>query len=85
MGVSVSFKISGYSEEYLEKKLEKMYTLLNFKDMPFICLPENGEISKVKEIAEELREMKLGRILGYSYCPQAQAILTPAFESFAGQ
>jgi glucose-6-phosphate isomerase len=56
MGVSVSFKISGYSEEYLEKKLEKMYTLLNFKDMPFICLPKNGEISKVKEIAEELRE-----------------------------
>ena len=34
-------------------------------------------------IAEELRELKLGRVLGYGYCPQAQGILTPVFESLA--
>lgn len=35
-------------------------------------------------IAEELRGMGLRRVLGYGYCPQAQGILTPVFESFAG-
>jgi hypothetical protein len=35
-------------------------------------------------IAEELRELNLGRVLGYRYCPRAQGILTPVFESFAG-
>ena len=35
------------------------------------------------EIAEELGELKLGRVLGFRYCPQAQGILTPVFESFA--
>jgi hypothetical protein len=34
-------------------------------------------------IAKELKELKLGRVLGYGYCPQAQGILTPVFESFA--
>jgi hypothetical protein len=34
-------------------------------------------------IAQELRELKLGKILGYQYCFHAQAILTPVFESFA--
>ena len=35
-------------------------------------------------IADELREMKLGRVLGYAYCPRTQGILTPVFESFSG-
>jgi hypothetical protein len=35
-------------------------------------------------IAEELKEMNLGRVVGYGYCPHAQGILTPVFESFAG-
>jgi len=35
-------------------------------------------------IAEELRALNLGRVLSYSYCPQAQGILTPVFESYAG-
>jgi hypothetical protein len=34
-------------------------------------------------IAEELKELRLGRVLGFGYCPQAQGILTPVFESFA--
>jgi hypothetical protein len=34
-------------------------------------------------ISQELRALNLGRTLGYGYCPQAQAILTPVFESFA--
>jgi hypothetical protein len=34
-------------------------------------------------IAESLRELNLGRVLRYQYCPQTQAILTPVFESFA--
>lgn len=34
-------------------------------------------------IAEALRGLKMGRVLGYGYCPRAQAILTPVFESFA--
>ena len=34
-------------------------------------------------IAEALRGMNLGKVLGYGYCPRAQAILTPVFESFA--
>lgn len=34
-------------------------------------------------ISQELRELELGRMLGYQYCPQAQGILTPVFESFA--
>jgi hypothetical protein len=35
-------------------------------------------------IAEELKTMNLGRVLGYYYCPQTQGILTPVIESFAG-
>jgi len=35
-------------------------------------------------IADELREMNLGRVVGYGYCPHAQGILTPVFESFPG-
>ena len=34
-------------------------------------------------IAQELRQLNLGRVLGYQYCPRAQGILTPVFESFA--
>jgi hypothetical protein len=34
-------------------------------------------------IAEELKELRLGRVLGFGYCPQAQGVLTPVFESFA--
>ena len=34
-------------------------------------------------ISDELRDLKLGRVLGYQFCPQAQGILTPVFESFA--
>jgi len=35
-------------------------------------------------IADELRKMDLGRVAGYGYCPHAQGILTPVFESFVG-
>ena len=35
-------------------------------------------------IAEELKAMNLGKLASYSYCPQAQGILTPVIESFAG-
>lgn len=37
------------------------------------------------QIAEELKALRLGKakVLGYGYCPQAQGILTPVFESFA--
>ena len=35
-------------------------------------------------IADELRELNLGSVSGYGYCPHAQGILTPVFESFAG-
>jgi hypothetical protein len=35
-------------------------------------------------IAEELRKLNLGKVVSYSYCPHAQGILTPVFESFAG-
>ena len=34
-------------------------------------------------IAEEMRELKMGRVLEYGYCPHTQGILTPVFESFA--
>ncbi|MDX1314718.1 MAG: acetoacetate decarboxylase family protein [Eudoraea sp.] len=33
-------------------------------------------------IAREMKEIKPSRVLGYSYCPSAQGILTPVFESF---
>lgn len=33
-------------------------------------------------IADELRNFKLGKMLGYGYCPQAQAILTAPMESY---
>jgi len=36
------------------------------------------------QIADELRGLQLGRVLSYGYCPQAQGILTPVIESFAG-
>jgi hypothetical protein len=36
------------------------------------------------QISQELKELRLGRLLGYNYCPAAQGILTPVFESFAG-
>jgi len=36
------------------------------------------------QIAEELIELNLGKVVSYSYFPQAQGILTPVFESYAG-
>jgi hypothetical protein len=36
------------------------------------------------QIADELRELDLGKIIGYRYCPHAQAILTPVIESIVG-
>ena len=35
-------------------------------------------------IADELRELDLGKVTGYRYCPQTQGILTPVIESFKG-
>jgi len=35
-------------------------------------------------IAAEIKGLNLGKMLGYKYCPHAQGILTPVFESFAG-
>ena len=35
-------------------------------------------------IADELRGLALGNVIGYRYCPYAQGILTPVFESLAG-
>lgn len=37
------------------------------------------------QIADELRKLDLGKIIGYRYCPHAQAILTPVIESLAGE
>jgi hypothetical protein len=34
-------------------------------------------------IGEELKAMNLGSVVGYTYCPQAQGILTPVWESYA--
>jgi len=49
---------------------------------------KNGEDVKLElgdhPIAEELRELNLGKVVSYSYCPHAQGILTPVFESLAG-
>lgn len=33
-------------------------------------------------IADELRDMKLGKVMTYMYCPKMQGILTPVIESF---
>ena len=33
-------------------------------------------------VSEDLRRLQLGRVLGYDYCPHAQGILTPVFESY---
>ena len=52
----------------------------NFKSREDVKI-ELGE----HQIAEELRGLQLGKVLGYGHCPQAQGILTPVFESFAGQ
>ena len=37
------------------------------------------------QISQELRDLHLGRILQYQYCPARQSILTPVCESFALQ
>ena len=34
-------------------------------------------------IAQELRDLKVGRVMAYHYCPQMQGILTPVIESYA--
>jgi hypothetical protein len=36
------------------------------------------------KIASDLKQLRLGRILNYSYCPQVKFILTPVFESIKG-
>lgn len=33
-------------------------------------------------IAQELKELRLNRMIGFQYAPQHQALLTPANESF---
>lgn len=35
-------------------------------------------------IADELRNLNLGRVASYNYVPQTKGIVTPVFESFAG-
>lgn len=49
---------------------------------------KSGEDIKIvlgeHKIAQELRDMKLGKVVSYQYCPYAQCILTPVIESFAG-
>ena len=35
------------------------------------------------QIADELRTLNPGKVVSYSYCPHAQGILTPVFESYA--
>jgi hypothetical protein len=32
-------------------------------------------------VADDIRKLQLGRLSAYTYCPQAQAILTPVIES----
>lgn len=58
--------------------------VINERDMGY---SKNGNDVKLDlgehPIAAELRVLKLGRVLGYQYCPHAQGILTPVFESFA--
>lgn len=48
---------------------------------------KNGKDAKIAlgnhKIAEELRALKLGKMVGYRYCPRARGILTPVFESFS--
>lgn len=34
-------------------------------------------------IAQELRDLAVGRVMAYYYCPQLQGILTPVIESYA--
>jgi hypothetical protein len=34
-------------------------------------------------IAEDIKGLGLGKLLGYNYCPNAQGILTPVIESFS--
>ena len=47
----------------------------------------NGEDAQLElgehPIAQELRDLKLGRVMAYYFCPHMQGILTPVIESFA--
>jgi hypothetical protein len=36
------------------------------------------------QIAKEIKDLNLGKIVSYGYCPEAQGILPPVFESFSG-
>jgi hypothetical protein len=49
---------------------------------------KSGENVKLElgehQIAKELKDLNLGKILSYGYCPKAQGILTPVFESYIG-
>jgi len=48
---------------------------------------KNGEDVRLElgehPIAKVLKGLDLGKVLGYQYCPHAEGILTPVFESFA--
>jgi hypothetical protein len=48
---------------------------------------KSGENVKLElgehQIAKELEDLNLGKVVSYGYCPQAQGILTPVFESYA--
>ena len=50
---------------------------------------KGGEAVKLElgehPIADELRELNLGKIVSYSFVPQAQGVPTPVFESYAGK
>ncbi len=75
---------------------QRLYPITFQKDrllrLELILSECEGGISKVQtdiklelgdhQIAQELRNLKLGRILQYEYCPQRQAILTPVCESY---
>ncbi len=58
--------------------------VINERDM---AESKNAKDTKLElgehKISKELKELKLGKILSYRYCPKAQGILTPVFESFS--
>ena len=55
--VSISFKFSGYPEEFLQKEVEKrnLLLLVNEKDMPFISLEGAVNVSEIRKLAESFR------------------------------
>ena len=53
-----------------------------------MAISKSGENVKLElgehHIAKELKDLNLGKIVSYGYCPHAQGILTPVFESYVG-